>query len=116
MPSIVADIENLKRELERAHSELLQMYQELGETSFAWHDAISYEPSQEPYDKLAGLVNEKEDVDRRIEALKTAVSEMSAGDQRIDHFFFAMSMFRFRDIYLTTLLRSFSGMLSLLFS
>ena len=75
MPSIVADIENLKRELERAHSELLQMYQELGETSFAWHDAISYEPSQEPYDKLAGLVNEKEDIDRRIEALKTAVSE-----------------------------------------
>ena len=84
MPSIVADIENLKRELERAHSELLQMYQELGETSFAWHDAISYEPSQGPYDKLSGLVDEKIDVDRRIEALKTAVSEMSAGDQKIE--------------------------------
>ena len=59
MPSVIADIENLKRELERAHSELLQMYQELGETSFAWHDAISYEPSQEPYDKLAPRCWEK---------------------------------------------------------
>ena len=84
MPSIVADIENLKRELERAHSELLQLYQQLGETSFAWHEAISYEPSQGPYEKLAVLAEEKADVDRRIEALKTAVSEMSAGDRRIE--------------------------------
>lgn len=84
MPSIVAEIENLKRELERAHSELLQMYQELGETSFAWHDAIGYEPSQGPYEKLSILANEKADVDRRIEALKTAVSEMSAGDRKIE--------------------------------
>lgn len=84
MPSIVADIENLKRELERAHSELLQLYQQLGETSFAWHEAISYEPSQGPYEKLAVLAEEKADVDRRIEALKTAVSEMSAGDLRIE--------------------------------
>ena len=84
MSSIVADIENLKREIERAHSELLQMYQELGEASFVWHDAINYEPSQGAYDKLSVLASEKSDVDRRIEALKTAVSEMSAGDQKIE--------------------------------
>ena len=29
MPSIVADIENLKRELERAHSELLQPWMKI---------------------------------------------------------------------------------------
>ena len=84
MPNISADIDNLKKDLERAHTELLQMYQELGEVSFAWHDAIGYEPSQEPYEKLVGLVREKDDVDRRIEALKTAVSEMSAGDRGIE--------------------------------
>lgn len=84
MPNIIADIDSLKRDLERAHSELLQMYQELGEVSFAWHDAINYEPSQGPYDKLSVLVEEKADVDRRIEALKTAVSEMSAGDRKIE--------------------------------
>ena len=84
MPNITADIESLKRDIERAHMELLQMYQELGEVSFAWHDAIGYEPSREPYGKLLELVQEKDDVDRRIEALKTAVSEMSAGGRGIE--------------------------------
>lgn len=84
MPNITADIESLKRDLERAHMDLLQMYQELGEVSFAWHDAIGYEPSNGPYGKLLKLVNEKDDVDRRIEALKTAVSEMSAGGRGIE--------------------------------
>ena len=84
MPNIISDIDNLKRDLERAHSELLQAYQELGEVSFAWHGAINYEPSQGAYDKLSVLANEKEDVDRRIDALKTAVSEMSVGDRKIE--------------------------------
>ena len=84
MANLNLEIDNQKREIERSRTELSQMYLELGEVAASWHDAINYEPSQEAYAKLVALLSEKDEVDRRIEALKTAVSEMSAGDRRIE--------------------------------
>ncbi|MBQ3697236.1 MAG: hypothetical protein II883_04895 [Spirochaetales bacterium] len=84
MPNLNLEIDNQKRDIERSRAELSQMYLELGEVAAAWHDAISYAPSQDAYGRLVNLCAEKNDVDTRIDALKTAVSEMSAGDRRIE--------------------------------
>ena len=84
MANLNLEIDNQKRDIERSRTELSRMYQELGEVAVPWHDAIDYAPSQEAYDKLMALCEEKDGIDRRIDALKTAVSEMSAGDRRIE--------------------------------
>lgn len=84
MSNVNAEIDNQKREIERSRSELMRMYQELGEVAEAWHQAINYEPSQEAYERLESVAGEKDDLDTRINALKTAVSEVSAGDQKIE--------------------------------
>ncbi len=84
MANLNLEIDNQKRDIERSRTELSQMYLELGEVAASWHDAINYAPSGEAYAKLVAIASEKEDVDRRIDALKTAVSEMSAGDRRIE--------------------------------
>ena len=84
MANLNLEIDNQKRDIERSRTELSQMYLELGEVAASWHDAINYGPSQEAYTRLVALASEKDEVDHRIEALKTAVSEMSAGDRRIE--------------------------------
>ncbi len=84
MSNVIAEIDNQKRELERSRSELMRMYQELGEVAVSWHQAINYEPSQEAYEHLISVSDEKADVENRINALKTAVSEVSAGDEKIE--------------------------------
>ena len=47
MSAVAAEIENLKREIERSKTELSQMYLELGEVACSWHKAIGYAPSTE---------------------------------------------------------------------
>ena len=84
MSNVNAEIDNQKREIERSRSELMRMYQELGEVAVSWHQAINYAPSQEAYERLESVADEKSDLDARINALKTAVSEVSAGDQKIE--------------------------------
>ena len=84
MSVLASEIDILKRDIERSHTELSEMYRELGEVACAWHKAINYEPSQESYEKLMEVSSERDDMESRIETLKTAVSEMSAGDQRIE--------------------------------
>jgi len=84
MANINLEIDNQKRDIERSRTELSQMYLELGEVAAPWHDAIGYAPSQEAFAKLVALSSEKDEIDRNIDALKTAVSEMSAGDRRIE--------------------------------
>ena len=83
MPPVVAEIDSLKHEMERSRTELSQMYLELGEVACSWHKAIGYEPSQEAFEKLSDVIAERDDIEARIETLKTAVSEMSAGDRGI---------------------------------
>ncbi len=84
MSALASEIDNLKRELERSHSELSEMYMELGEVACAWHKAINYGPSQESFEKLSAISAERDEIEQKIETLKTAVSEMSAGDRQIE--------------------------------
>ncbi len=84
MSTINAEIDNQKREIERSRSELMGLYQELGEVAVSWHQAINYAPSQDAYDRVVSVETEKSDIEGRINALKTAVSEVSAGDQKIE--------------------------------
>ncbi len=84
MSTVNAEIENQKRDIERSRAELSRMYLELGEVASSWHEAINYGPSQEAHEKLVVLESDRDDIDHRIEALKAAVSDMSAGDQRIE--------------------------------
>ena len=83
MPPVAAEIDSLKHEMERSRTELSQMYQELGEVACSWHKAIGYEPSQEAFERLSDVIAERDDIEARIDALKTAVSEMSEGDRGI---------------------------------
>ena len=47
MPNVNSEIENQKRSIERLRAELTSLYRELGEVACSWHEAISYEPSNE---------------------------------------------------------------------
>ncbi|MBO6049239.1 MAG: hypothetical protein J6P33_05625 [Spirochaetales bacterium] len=84
MSAVAAEIETLKREIERSKAELSQMYLELGEVACSWHKAIGYAPSQETFEKLSDVIAERDDIESRIETLKTAMSEMSEGDKGIE--------------------------------
>ena len=84
MPALASEIDNLKRDMVRSRTELSQMYLELGEVACAWHKAINYAPSQEAYDRLSEVASQKDELETKIETLKTAVSEMSAGDRSIE--------------------------------
>ena len=84
MPNVNSEIENQKRSIERLRAELTSLYRELGEVACSWHEAINYEPSNEAYSKLVVLQQEEADVEGRIDTLKTAVSDMSAGDRQIE--------------------------------
>jgi len=84
MPGVTAEIESLKREIERSRTELNRMYLELGEAACPWHQAIAYKPSEEIFAKLSEVADEKHEIEAKIDALKTAVSEMSAGDKKIE--------------------------------
>lgn len=84
MPNVNSEIENQKRSIERLRAELTSLYRELGEVACSWHEAINYEPSNESHAKLVSLLQEEADVEGRIDTLKTAVSDMSAGDRQIE--------------------------------
>ena len=82
--NVSAEIESLKSDIERSRTELEGLYLQLGEAAFSWHEAINYEPSQKAYESLVEVADKKAEIDRQIEALKTAVSEVSAGDKGIE--------------------------------
>ncbi|MBO4409576.1 MAG: hypothetical protein J5775_02375 [Spirochaetales bacterium] len=84
MSNVNAEIENQRQAIERSRTELSRLYLELGEVACAWHEAINYGPSQEAFEKLVALQQEKAEVEGRIETLKTAVSEVSAGGRQIE--------------------------------
>lgn len=84
MAGLNTEIEVLKKEMERSKQDLNLMYLELGEVAAKWHQAINYEPSQKAFEELIGVVKEKEDIDSKISAIKTAVSDMSEGDVAIE--------------------------------
>ncbi len=84
MSALASEIDMLKRDIERSRTELSQMYMELGEVACAWHKAINYGPSQEAFEKLSEIAAERDEIEEKIETLKTAVSEMSAGDRQIE--------------------------------
>lgn len=83
MAGLTAEIEVLRKEMDRSQAELSNMHLELGEVAARWHDAINYAPSQEAYEKLCEVVSQKDDIDGRIEALKNAVKEMSSGGEQM---------------------------------
>ncbi|MCF0261893.1 MAG: hypothetical protein HUK23_03155, partial [Sphaerochaetaceae bacterium] len=64
--------------------ELSQMHQELGEVAINWHQAINYKPSQEAYEKLVAVYQEKNEIDERINTLKNALNNMSTSDRKIE--------------------------------
>lgn len=83
MAGLTAEIEVLRKEMDRSQVELSNMHLDLGEVAARWHDAINYAPSQEAYEKLCEVVSQKDDIDGRIEALQNAVNEMSAGGEQM---------------------------------
>ena len=83
MAGITADIEVLRKEMDKSQAELSGMYLELGEVAAKWHDAIDYAPSQESYERLCDVVAQKDDVDGRIQTLRHAVDEMSSGGEQM---------------------------------
>lgn len=84
MSNVNAEIDSLKRDIERSRSELSQMYSELGEAASMWHRAINYEPSQEAYEKLQSVIQEKNDIEGKLNVLKNAINEVSASDRHIE--------------------------------
>lgn len=83
MAGLTAEIEVLRKEMDRSQVELSNMHLELGEVAARWHDAINYAPSQEAFEKLCEVVSQKDEIDGRIEALQRAVSEMSSGGEQM---------------------------------
>ena len=83
MSGLTADIEVLKKEMEKSQTELTGMHLELGEVAARWHDAINYAPSQEAFEKLCEIASQKDEIDRKIEALQNAVREMSSGGEQM---------------------------------
>jgi len=83
MAGLTAEIEVLRKEMDRSQVELSNMHLELGEVAARWHDAINYAPSQEAYEKLCEVVSQKDEIDGRIDALQKAVNEMSAGGEQM---------------------------------
>lgn len=84
MANLTAEIDNLKRDLERSRTELSRMYLELGETAANWHHAIAYAPSQESYERLSAVAQQKAEIDAKIAALKAAMDDMSISDRKIE--------------------------------
>lgn len=83
MSGITAEIEVLRKEMDKSRCEMSDMYQELGEVAARWHDAIDYAPSQDAYKRLCVVVSQKDEVDGRMEALKKALDEMSSGGEQM---------------------------------
>jgi len=83
MAGLTADIEVLKKEMEKSQNELSSMHLELGEVAARWHDAINYAPSQDAYEKLCEVASQKDEIDGNINALQNAVNEMSSGGEQM---------------------------------
>ena len=91
MSGINSEIEALSKEIEKSQAVLSDLHKQLGSVAAQWHEAINYKPSQSAYEELCTIVNQKDEVDSKINALKSAMDSMSSGGEQMEKTKLSMS-------------------------
>ncbi len=84
MSGLNSEIEALSKEIEKSQTVLSDLHKSLGSVAAQWHEAINYKPSQSAYEELCVIVNQKDDIDAKINALQNAMNDMSSGGAQME--------------------------------